>query len=126
MNSKTPTFLIVDDEPDMCWTLERLLEDRGFPSVTADNGKDALRLLKKERAAVVLLDAKLPDIEGLDLAAQMREVDPKIRIVLISGYFYCNDEAIEKALEDGLIRDFISKPFLHDQVLEAVDRAVSP
>lgn len=125
MNSNSPTFLIVDDEPDMCWTLERLLEDRGFPSVTADNGKDALRLLMKEHAAVVLLDAKLPDIEGLDLAAQMREANPKIQIVLISGYFYCNDEAIEEALEEGLIRDFISKPFLHDQVLEAVDRAVA-
>ncbi len=113
-------ILIIDDEPDMCWALKHLLEKNGFLVTKAANGGEALDLLTSGSFQGAFLDAKLPDIEGLELARQFREKAPQMRIILISGYFYNDDVAVEKALGEGLICGFISKPFLHEDILKAV------
>jgi CheY-like chemotaxis protein len=69
---------------------------------------------------LVLLDAKLPDVDGLELARQIRELAPGLRIVMVSGYFYRDDVIIQEALASGLIRSFVSKPFYQDEILKAV------
>jgi len=120
MKNKDEVFLIVDDEPDMCWVLEEILRKKGFASKMALNGWEALTLIAPNRFRLVFLDAKLPDMDGLELARRIREVDPSIRIVLVSGYFYKDDIAVQKALEEGLICGFVAKPFLHDEILRAI------
>ncbi|HLE16899.1 MAG TPA: response regulator, partial [Syntrophales bacterium] len=74
---------------------------------------------------MVFLDAKLPDIEGLELARQIRRRLPGIHIVMISGYFYHDDDTIKRALSSGLIRHFISKPFDHEEILQIVRTCLS-
>lgn len=118
-------ILIIDDEPDMCWALKHLLEKNGFLITKAANGGEALDLLTSGSFHGAFLDAKLPDIEGLELARQFREKAPQMRIILISGYFYNDDVAVEKALGEGLICGFIGKPFLHEDILKAV-KILSP
>lgn len=113
-------ILIIDDEPDMCWALKHLLEKNGFLITKAADGREALDLLTSGSFQGAFLDAKLPDIEGLELARQFREKAPQMRIILISGYFYSDDVAVEKALGEGLICGFIGKPFLHEDILKAV------
>ena len=113
-------ILIIDDEPDMCWALKHLLEKNGFLITKAADGREALDLLTSGSFQGAFLDAKLPDIEGLELARQFREKAPQMRIILISGYFYSDDVAVEKALGEGLICGFIAKPFLHEEILKAV------
>jgi DNA-binding NtrC family response regulator len=113
-------ILIIDDEPDMCWALKHLLEKNGFLITKAADGREALDLLTSGSFQGAFLDAKLPDIEGLELARQFREKAPQMRIILISGYFYNDDVAVEKALGEGLICGFIGKPFLHEEILKAV------
>lgn len=125
MNDSGSIFLIVDDEPDMCWALQHILEDRGFLSRIASNALDALRLMESGKFRLAFLDAKLPDMEGLELARRIREVAPATLIVMVSGYFYKDDLAIQKAFEDGLITGFISKPFLNDEILQEVQRITS-
>ena len=120
MRTKAEKFLIVDDEPDMCWALEHILEKNGFLTKKALNGSEALSLIESERFQLIFLDAKLPDIDGLELAKQIRKIDPDIRIIIVSGYFYKDDVVIQKALEEGLIGGFIGKPFFHDEILKAV------
>ncbi len=114
------TFLIVDDEPDMCWALEHILGKNGLRSKTASTGREALALLKRNRFSLVFLDAKLPDIEGLQLAARIKEIDPYLPIVIVSGYYYRDDFNIQKALAGGLILGFVAKPFLHEEVLNTI------
>jgi len=121
MTKEGKTFLIIDDEPDMCWALEYILKRNGFPSKRALTGQEALTLMKTDRFRLAFLDAKLPDIEGLDLARQIRKRDPAVRIVMISGYFYRDDDAIQKAVAEGLINGFIGKPFDHDEILKAIE-----
>ena len=119
-------FLIIDDEPDMCWALHRILEKNGFTAVMGYTGRDALAQMASNCFRMAFLDAKLPDMDGLGLAKRIRRIDPDVRIVMISGYFYRDDASVQKALEDGLISDFISKPFQNDEILgmiELVDTA---
>jgi DNA-binding NtrC family response regulator len=118
-------FLIVDDEPDMCWALEHILKGKGLRSEVALNGHEALALMKQHRFYSVFLDAKLPDIDGIELARLLREVDPEIRIVLISGYFYDDDAVVENALSQGLICWFVGKPFSLHEIMKAIEIAQS-
>ena len=81
--------------------------------------------MERNRFQLAFLDAKLPDIEGLELAKQIRHIDPSIRIVMISGYFYRDDVDVQKAVSEGLICSFISKPFQHNEILKEIEVARS-
>jgi DNA-binding response OmpR family regulator len=125
MSGKKDLFLIVDDEPDMCWALEHILKKNEFLSKRALTGQEALILMKTDRFRLAFLDAKLPDMEGLELARRIRKRDPAVPIVMISGYFYRDDDAVRKAVAEGLISSFIGKPFGHDEILKAIEIANS-
>ena len=118
-----PEVLIVDDEPDICWALTHILKSAGIVPVTTTSGREALRLARSQRFHLAFIDAKLPDLDGLDLARRIREGDAAARIVLVSGYFYCDDAEVRQAMVAGLITDFVGKPILHQQV-EAIAREV--
>lgn len=109
--------LIVDDEPDICWALDHLLKASAIASVTVTNGREALRLAKRHQFHLIFVDAKLSDMDGLDLARLIRKADARVRVVLVSGYFYCDDDEVRQALAADVINDFISKPFQHEDVL---------
>jgi DNA-binding NtrC family response regulator len=122
MSKKQEEFLIVDDEPEICWVFENILKKNGFLSDRAFNGREALQLVKKKHFRLAFLDAKLPDMEGLELARQIRKIDPGVCAVIVSGYFYKDDINIQNALEEEVICSFISKPFNHDEILKAIDK----
>jgi CheY-like chemotaxis protein len=61
----------VDDEPDMCWALEHLLNIQGFVTRKALSAQDALQLMEQHRFGRAFLDAKLPDMDGLELARRL-------------------------------------------------------
>jgi CheY-like chemotaxis protein len=113
-------ILIVDDEPDMCWALEHLFKNHGLFTQKALSGQEALNLMGQHCFACAFLDAKLPDMDGLELAGRMRQLDPDIKIVMVSGFFYRDDVSIQDAISRGLIIDFISKPFLQEEILRVL------
>lgn len=121
MKDEQKIILIVDDEPDMCWVLRHILQQKGYPSRTALTGEEALKFVETEQFSLVFLDAKLPDMEGLDLAVRIREVAPSTSIVIISGYFYRDDIDIQQALGRGLISGFIAKPFEQGEIAKLTD-----
>ena len=122
------TALVVDDEPDVCWALETLLLGDRFTVVTVGSGTEALRWLKEPEPAchLVLVDAKLPDIEGADLARRIRaETSCVAPLILVSGYFYKDDSLVQDSLRTGLVSAFVTKPFRHDEIMDAI-HAVLP
>lgn len=118
--SEKLSLLIVDDEPEMCWALEQVLKRSGYNCLKALNGQEAMALAETIQFRLVFLDAKLLDIEGLELARQIHRRLPGSDIVMISGYYYQDDDDIKRALSSGLIRHFISKPFDHKEILRIV------
>jgi len=104
-------ILVVDDEPDMCWALENILNSEGYQITTATSGKEALELVGETGFEVVFIDVKLSDLDGLELAALIRQRSPRTSIVLISGYYYQEDRDINEGLEKHHFVGFISKPF---------------
>ncbi len=122
------TVLVVDDEPDVCWALETLLREDRFTVVTVGSGTEALRWLKESEPAchLVLVDAKLPDIEGVDLARRIRtETSCAAPLILVSGYFYKDDSLVQEILRTGLVSAFVAKPFRHDELLNTIHAVLS-
>lgn len=116
-------ILIVEDEDDMCWALRATLHTEGIHSTIAHSGQEALDRLRESCFELAFVDLKLPDIEGLDLVHQLRLEHPDLRCVLVSGYLYEDDEAVQTALKSGLISGFIGKPFALSQVREVLGLA---
>jgi DNA-binding response OmpR family regulator len=124
-NPACPVVLIVDDDPDVCWALEHVLGELRVRCIRALDGQNALQAARLNRLAVALLDAKLPDIDGLELAQRIRQVNPGILVLVVSGYFYKDDPVIETAMAQRLIHGFIEKPFSHGEVVAAVKNLLS-
>ena len=124
MGQASPRILVVDDEPDMCWVLENIMRRAGYTVTTATRGERALKLIAEEPYAAAFVDAKLPDMDGLRLAASIRQRQPRTGIVLISGYFYQEDTSINEGLEQGLFVGFLAKPFDLEQARRLARKAV--
>jgi CheY-like chemotaxis protein len=120
LDGKRGPFLIVDDEPEMCWALQRILQGSGGVCQAASDAGQAIAMAARQPFQVAFLDAKLPNDDGLDLARRLRESYPAIRIVIVSGYFYQDDPLIVGALQSGLISAFVAKPFSRTEILRVV------
>jgi len=120
MNEKQAPILVVDDEPEMCWILENIIRKTGLACRTALNAREAMALTKSNKFGMAFLDAKLPDIDGLELARKLRKTNAHLPIVIVSGYFYQDDPTIEGALQAGLIAAFVGKPFDHDEIVRII------
>lgn len=119
-------YLIVDDEPDLCWALENLLTSKGLSCQTAQTAQAALDSMKTHRFQLAFLDVTLPDMNGLELAARLRKLDPLLRFVIVSGYLNHEAAAVDQAQAQGLIAACISKPFVHEEILRiAADLAAA-
>ena len=115
--------LIIDDEADMCWALQRIVESEGHCSVIAKSGRDALRALEKEFFHLAFVDVKLPDTDGLELVQELHLLSPNLLCIVVSGYFYEDDDPVQTAVQSGAISGFISKPFRIEQVQQAMQNA---
>jgi DNA-binding NtrC family response regulator len=123
--NQPPICLIVDDEPDTCWALEHVLRKQGLRTRHALSAEQALREVQERPYALALLDAKLPDMDGLELARRIRIIDPAISMIVVSGYFYQDAPSIQEAQASKLIQDFVAKPFQHEEIRRVVRKALA-
>jgi len=124
MKEQELVALVVDDEPDMCWALEQILQGEGFGAHKAYTAEAALDTLKNTSHQLVFLDIKLPDIDGLELARQIKATYPSLPVITISGYYYSDDPAIQKGLEEKVFVGFISKPFEINEIRNLIHRVI--
>ena len=124
MGQEVVSILIVDDEPDMGWALENILKIKGYSTQVVTSGTEAIELLRQRPFKLVFIDARLPDIDGLELSRLIKKKYPEVSLVLISGYFYSDDSVIKEALIEGLYASFIGKPFEMEEVYKAAENAL--
>ncbi|QJC56590.1 Transcriptional regulatory protein AfsQ1 [Polaromonas vacuolata] len=119
------SVLIIDDEPGVRWSLQHLLESNGYAVASAASGIEALKSLKTAKYCIVLVDAKLPDIDGIDLARRIRIETPcQAPLILVSGYFYDDDVVVREVLRSGLFTAFATKPIVHETLIRLVKVAL--
>ncbi len=106
-------ILIVDDEAFIRENLERILMEDGYRPISTDSSDDAIRIVAEEEISLVLLDLNLGSSSGLDVLRAMREVDPEILVIIITGYGTV--ESAVEALKIGAY-DYIKKPFKADAI----------
>ncbi len=117
----TPHILIADDDDDLRQALAQLLELEGFTIAGAPDGPTALELAHQAAYDLILLDVKMPGLDGLEVLAALRVLRPQMPIIMMSGQTGRN--TVANALRDGA-SDFILKPFDDEFVLLAVKRAL--
>jgi len=117
---RSPNILVVDDDPVLLDLFDKVLKKLGFQVVLSASGKDALNLVRKASPDVVLLDIKMPGMDGITALKEIKTLDPDIEIVIMTGYASL-DTAIE-ALKYGAF-DYIKKPFDKLEVANAILRA---
>ncbi len=110
-------ILIVDDRFADRETLKAILEERGYSVVTASSGAEALARVKEKRFDIIFLDVKLPDIDGAQLFEQVKAIDPKVAVIMMTGY--SEEESVKRAISHGAYT-CIYKPFNIDKILALV------
>jgi DNA-binding response OmpR family regulator len=99
--------LVVDDEPDAVELLQEFLTSKGYEVATAFSGEEALRKVKEERPHLILLDVRMPGMNGLDVLRQVRQVDQEVGVIMVTAV---NEEDTgREALKLGAF-DYIVKP----------------
>ncbi|MEM6689812.1 MAG: response regulator, partial [Planctomycetota bacterium] len=113
--------LIVDDEPSICWALKRALEGESFKTAVASTAEEGLELAKQTSFAIVLLDVRLPGIDGLSALPQFQATTNNAPIIVMTA-FGDLDTAVS-AVRLGA-SDYLTKPFKLEDILQTCHRAV--
>jgi DNA-binding NtrC family response regulator len=106
-------ILIVDDEAFIRENLERILTDDGYRAQSTDSPEEAIKIVADEEISLVLLDLNLGEKSGLDVLLAIKELDPEVLVIIITGYGTV--ESAVKALKLGAY-DYIKKPFKADAI----------
>ncbi len=121
-NSVKPVILVVDDEETIRFCLKEALESEGHEVDTEEDGEKALSLVKKVVPDLVILDLKMPGMNGLDLLREVKLHDSNILVILLTGHGSV-DTAVS-AMKAGAF-DYLEKPFKMEHVKVVVEKALS-
>jgi len=110
-------LMLVDDEERFLSTTKKLLEREGYSVLTATNGSQALEMLRQKRVHVVILDVKMPGMDGNEILAQIKRQYPMTEVIMLTGH------ATVASAVDGLksgASDYLMKPIdVHDLIAKA-------
>ncbi|MBN1164950.1 MAG: sigma-54-dependent Fis family transcriptional regulator [Candidatus Krumholzibacteriota bacterium] len=116
-----PVVLLVDDEDTIRMFLEKTLRDEGYEALTAATGEEALRLVTSNLPDLVLLDLKLPDINGIEVLQHIKNEVPEVSVIMLTAFG--DIETAVSAIKQGAF-DFVSKPVNLEQLLLAVEKGL--
>src|SRR3989344_3015287 len=114
-------ILVVDDEPDMIWAISNVLLSEGHSVVSVNSGEEALVKVKESPLDLVLLDFRLPGMDGIQILEKIKQIKPLLPVIMVTGYGGI-EEAVQ-AIKLGASH-YISKPFDNAQLIESVNKAL--
>lgn len=121
MMNKTHHILVVDDEPSMREFLDVLLSKEGYKVSGAGNGKQAIKMIRKNGYDLVLSDIRLGDIAGLEVLKEAKQKNPDTVVIMISAY--STTEIAVESMNEGAY-DFVPKPFDNTELKQTIQRAL--
>jgi DNA-binding NtrC family response regulator len=114
-------ILIVDDDADICQTLARALELQGYQVLAAGSGEEAILIAQEKTCQIAFIDVKLPNIDGLETFLRLKEINPGILTVMMTGFRNEVKDALDKAQAASAIT-CLYKPFDPSEVAELVSK----
>lgn len=110
-------ILVVDDDPQFCKLIRDILERKEFDIMVANSGEEAINLAGSTSYDAILIDVKLPTINGLETYMAIREIDPEIVAIMMTAYRFEVEELIEQAITQNIYA-CLYKPFAMEDLLE--------
>lgn len=114
-------ILVVDDEPIVCRSCFRILNEAGYQVETVLSGQEALEKVDHQSFDVVLVDLKMPGLDGMEVLQRIRKVHPEVIVIMITGY--ATVESAVEAMKLGA-SDYVPKPFTPDELCIIVEKAL--
>lgn len=121
MASESQMIYIVDDEPAFRQTLARLVQTAGFEAQACESGPAFLEVVQPEKAGCLLLDLRMPGMDGLELVRVMRDRKLRLPVILISAY--ADVPVAVEAMKAGVV-DVLEKPLDDDLLLDRISEAL--
>ncbi|WP_062351500.1 response regulator [Bacillus kwashiorkori] len=115
-------LLIVDDQFGIRVLLKEIFQREGYETYQAANGKRALEIVKQKKPDLVLLDMKIPGMDGLEILKRMKEINEEIRVLIMTAYSELN--LLQEAVDLGALGHF-KKPFDIDEIREVVKKYIN-
>ncbi len=114
-------ILVVDDEPDMIWAVTNVLLSENHSVVSVNSGEEALAKVKDLTIDLVLLDFRLPGMDGIQILEKIKQIRSDLPVIMVTGY-----GGIEEAVQSMKLgaAHYISKPFDNSQLVESVSKAL--
>jgi CheY-like chemotaxis protein len=116
-------ILVIDDDAQDRGLIGAVLEDRGYEVIPAENGRTGLMLCHRQPPDAVVLDLRMPEIDGRSVLQQLRTLHPSLPVVVFSGHA---TEEVEQELLDRGATAFIQKAFSLDQLGLALQEVLPP
>lgn len=115
------TILSIEDSDFERKVIKDMMEEKEYDLLQAKNGEEGIEKYEEENPDLVLLDLRLPDIDGLDVFEELRDIDSAVKVVIVS--IVREDETIEKAKDLGA-KDYVEKPIDEDELMETVEEVL--
>jgi DNA-binding response OmpR family regulator len=114
-------ILICEDEQDAQDSLKNLLVKRSYDVLGVNNGQDAIEQAKAFQPDLILLDIRMPKIDGIDVARSIRDIDKKVRIIFVTAF---DSQEIKKEASHFDISGYITKPASTDSIIKTIETAL--
>lgn len=115
-----PRVLLVDDEEKFRVAMKKQLEVRNFKVWDVDNGEDAIKAVRHQNPEVIVLDQKMPKMDGIQTLKEIKKIRPEVQVIMLTGY-----GSTESARETGKydVFHYMQKPCVLDQLVEMIEAA---
>jgi DNA-binding NtrC family response regulator len=115
-------ILLIDDDKNFTKIFSGILEGEGYEIVVAQTGSEALEILEDNFFAILIIDIRLPDIDGIELISKINKTDPDMRKIILTGNPSLDN--VQQALKKGA-HDYLIKPVSLDKIKETIKEQIA-
>ncbi len=116
------SILIVDDEESVGLGMSEMLKDVGFDATYVINGKEAVKAVEKKDFRLIFMDIIMPGMSGLEAYREIARISPETTVILFTGYFRDAESVILRGVQEGMVDEFIRKPYFADEIIRSVQK----
>ncbi len=114
-------ILVIDDDKDIRFNLSSILKDEGYDVLAVEDGREALKTVQNNSPNLVLLDIRLPSMNGMEILEKLKRIDKDLLIIMLTAYVEVKDAV--KAMKLGAF-DYVTKPFDNEELILIIKKAL--